>query len=89
MGLEPHLLMNLSEKGLYEKAARDRYRNLYRMRLLQLCLPVQTGPSWTIYGLENQFTRQLESNKGQAMSEQPIIVSASPHVHSERNLQKT
>lgn len=64
MGLEPHLLMNLSEKGLYEKAAREDIATCIECGSCSYVCPANR-PLLDYIRFGKSITRQLESNKGQ------------------------
>lgn len=64
MGLEPHLLMNLSEKGLYEKAAREDIATCIECGSCSYVCPANR-PLLDYIRFGKSITRQLESNKRQ------------------------
>jgi electron transport complex protein RnfC len=63
MGLEPHLLMNLSEKGFYEKAAREDIMTCIECGSCSYVCPANR-PLLDYIRFGKSITKQLESNKG-------------------------
>ena len=62
MGLEPHLLMTLSEKGFYDWACPGRgYHHLYRVWLVQLCVPSHKGLYSIISDLERKCRKEIRT----------------------------
>jgi electron transport complex protein RnfC len=63
MGLEPHLLMNLSEKGMYEKAAREDILTCIECGSCSYVCPSHR-PLLDYIRFGKTIAKQLESNKG-------------------------
>ena len=63
MGLEPHLLMNLSEKGMYEKAAQEDIMTCIECGSCSYVCPSHR-PLLDYIRFGKTITKQLESNKG-------------------------
>ncbi|TNF69889.1 MAG: electron transport complex subunit RsxC [Bacteroidetes bacterium] len=63
MGLEPHLLMNLSEKGMYEKAAQEDIMTCIECGSCSYVCPSHR-PLLDYIRFGKTIAKQLESNKG-------------------------
>ena len=63
MGLEPHLLMNLSEKGMYEKAAQEDIMTCIECGSCSYVCPSHR-PLLDYIRFGKTISKQLESNKG-------------------------
>ena len=63
MGLEPHLLMNLSEKGMYEKAAQEDILTCIECGSCSYVCPSHR-PLLDYIRFGKTIAKQLESNKG-------------------------
>ena len=63
MGLEPHLLMNLAEKGMYEKAAQEDILTCIECGSCSYVCPSHR-PLLDYIRFGKSIAKQLESNKG-------------------------